>query len=539
MNTVSSDRRRFAWQVALVAVAATASLTLLTANFSTAQDRPTSAGPPSFADVIDEVSPAVVNISVRKVARIMPTADLRRLPRGAAPFDDFFERFFGAPGAPGYREMPRDSEALGSGFIIAEEGYIATNRHVIEGADEVFVTLHSGERLPAMIVGQDERTDIALLKIDAPDDLAALSFGDSDRARVGDWVLAIGNPFGLGGTATAGIISARGRDIQSGLYDDYLQIDAPINQGNSGGPVFNAAGEVIGINTAIFSPNGGSIGIGFAIPANQAKTIIAELKETGSVSRGWLGVQIQGLDEEIAQSLGLDGTDGALIADVVADGPAGRAGLMPGDVVTELDGQRVDSPKTLGRLVAAQDAGSEVSLTIYRDGRERELAVQLGELDTPAQVASVAPSRNDDVTAALGLSLEDLSPADSEALGLDADARGAVVVAVQPGSQAARQGIEPGDVIVQVNQKKVDSAGAALAELAAAVPTAAELSCCCAVAMGSGSSRSISPNSPVSRPANGSPPSAPSPPSGARFFFAVPTRGRALRAGAGIARAAA
>jgi serine protease Do len=462
MLSVSPNRDRLVRRIALVSFA-TLVLGVLVTSFSPAQDRPESfAGPPSFADVVEEVSPAVVVISVAKEARMMPTAGLRRLPPGA---DDFFERFFGAPGLPGYGDTPRRVEGLGTGFVIDAEGYIATNRHVVEGADEVFVTLESGARLPATVVGQDERTDLALIKIDAPANLVALGFGDSDRARVGDWVLAIGNPFGLGGTATAGIISARGRDIASGLYDDYLQIDAPINQGNSGGPVFNAAGEVIGINTSIISPNGGSVGIGFAIPANQAKAIIAELKETGSVSRGWLGVQIQGLDEELASSLDIAGTDGALIADVVAGGPAERAGLQVGDVVTEFAGKPVDSPKTLGRLVAEQDSGSRVELTVYRNGESREISVELGELEAPT-VASASPAQGDDVGTAVGLSLRDLSQADREQLGLDATIRGAIVVGVEDGSLAARQGILPGDVIVQVNQEPVASAQEASAALA-------------------------------------------------------------------------
>ena len=244
------------------------------------------------------------------------------------------------------------------------------------------MTLQSGEQLEAEVIGQDERTDLALIRIDAPDGLTALEFGDSDRARVGEWVLAIGNPFGLGGTATAGIISARGRDIRSGPYDDFLQIDAPTNSGNSGGPVFNTAGEVIGVNTPIYSPNGGSIGIGFAIPANQAGEILDELREQGFIERGWLGVRIRNVDRELAESLGLDAARGALIAMVEDGSPADEAGLLDGDVVTEFDGEPVDSSRTLSRLVGSSDSEDEVSIRVWRDGDSLEFTVQLGELSS-------------------------------------------------------------------------------------------------------------------------------------------------------------
>jgi serine protease Do len=472
MTYVSSARSaRPTWQVAVVAAAAAAALMLLFAGFSTAQDRSAAvpfAGTGSFADVVEYASPSVVTISVTKVTRPMPTSGLQRMPRGSSPLDEFFGRFFGEPGMPGMPGTPRESQALGSGFVIDADGFIATNRHVIEDAQDVFVTLQSGEKVAATVVGQDQKTDLALLKIDAQKGLAALGFGDSDRTRVGDWVLAIGNPFGLGGTATAGIISARGRDIQSGPYDDYLQIDAPINSGNSGGPVFNVSGQVIGINTAIFSPNGGNVGIGFAIPANQAKVVLAELKENGSVSRGWLGVELQTLDDTLADSLGLEDTAGALISSVVPGSPAERAGLMPGDVVMEFADTTVDSPKTLGRLVADRKSGSRDSLTVWRDGRSKKLSVQLGELDKPAaQVAGAGRAGGArDAGTMLGLSLKDLDPADRQALGLDSAADGAVVVRVEPGSAAAESGIEPGDVIVQVNQKHIDSASDVLDALA-------------------------------------------------------------------------
>ena len=383
-------RRRATWRYAVVAIAAIALVPLLSAGFQAADDggasRADAVVPPgavSFADVVERVSPAVVNIAVTKRTRSMPTAVWPdRVPRGGE-FEQFFRRFFDTPGStPDGPRFPREVRGAGSGFVIDAAGYIATNQHVIDGAEEIVVTLQTGEQLDAMVIGQDGRTDLALIKVDAPPELTALEFGDSDRARVGEWVLAIGNPFGLGGTATAGIISARGRDIRSGPYDDYLQIDAPINSGNSGGPVFNTAGEVIGVNTAIYSPNGGSIGIGFAIPANQAKAILDELRANGVVERGWLGVSIRSVDRELAESLGLDEARGARVARVEPGSPADRAGVLNGDVITEFDGVVVDSARTLSRLVGATDADERISIEVWRDGETLELTVELGELST-------------------------------------------------------------------------------------------------------------------------------------------------------------
>lgn len=383
----------FRWQALALIAAVIAAGSLLAAGHSHAQDRsPVSASQPaSFADVVERVSGAVVNIAVSKTATTMPTSGVPgRSPRGSSPFDEFFGRYFDVPDGRGFPMVPKQ-QGEGSGFIVDTEGFIATNYHVVDGAEEIVVTLPSGEKLDAHLVGQDSRTDLALIKVDAPSALAALEFGDSDSARVGDWVLAIGNPFGLGGTATAGIISARGRDIQSGPYDDYLQIDAPINSGNSGGPVFNTAGQVIGINTAIFSPNGGNIGIGFAIPSNQARDVIAELKEHGSLRRGWLGVEIQTIDEALVSALSLDESAGVLVTQVVPDGPADRAGLAAGDVVTRFESERVDSARTLGRLVGSRRAGDRVELRFLRDGSAHELRVELGEFDEPERVASYRP----------------------------------------------------------------------------------------------------------------------------------------------------
>ena len=382
-------RRRAKWRYAVVAISAIALAPLLSAGFQAADDgaEPGLAmAPPgavSFADVVERVSPAVVNIAVTKRSGSIPTAVWpERFPRGGE-FERFFRRFFDEQdGTSGGPRFPRQVRGAGSGFVIDADGFIATNQHVIDGAEEIVVTFQSGEQLEAVVIGQDERTDLALIRIDPPSELTALQFGDSDRARVGEWVLAIGNPFGLGGTATVGIVSARGRDIQSGPYDDYLQIDAPINSGNSGGPVFNTAGEVIGVNTAIFSPNGGSIGIGFAIPANQARAILDELREDGSVERGWLGVSIRSVDQELAESLGLVDARGARVAYVEQGSPADRAGLLDGDVIMEFAGQVVDSARTLSRLVGGTDADERVSIEVWRDGETLEFTVELGELST-------------------------------------------------------------------------------------------------------------------------------------------------------------
>ena len=378
----SLTRSRTAVMALVVGTGAVAGLSI--AGLGSAQDETSPAalsfaGPPSFADVVQQVSPAVVMVSVTADAQAYVTGG----PFAGAPFDEFFERF----GMPDQRRMvPQPRQGVGSGFIIDASGYVATNYHVVDGARAVSVTLDSGEVLPATVVGTDPRTDLALLRIDNGGDLPTLDFGDSDSARVGDWVLAIGNPFGLGGTATAGIISARGRDIRSGPYDDFLQIDAAINSGNSGGPVFNAAGEVIGINTAIFSPTGGNVGIGFAIPANQARRVLEDLRDDGAVSRGWLGVEIGPVAAD-----GLEVSDGAAITAVVPDGPAAAAGLLPGDVIVRLDGAPIDSYRTLSRLVGSLDAGDEVELEVRRGGETIGLTAELGLFDEARVQAAAQP----------------------------------------------------------------------------------------------------------------------------------------------------
>ncbi|MCE3004641.1 MAG: trypsin-like peptidase domain-containing protein, partial [Xanthomonadaceae bacterium] len=343
------------------------------------------AGAPRFADVIERVRPAVVNIATVRELRAGPgrvRMEGRAFGPGGretAPDDprlrELFRHFFGdqAPGPVG----PRHAQAAGSGFVVDPAGWIVTNRHVVADATTITVTLQDGRHFDATVKGEDEKTDLALLKVDVPQPLPAVAFGDAESARIGDWVIAIGNPFGLGGTATAGIISARGRDIRSGPYDDYLQIDAPINQGNSGGPVFDETGRVIGVNTAIFSPNGGNVGIGFAIPADTVRDVVAQLREHGRVERGWLGVEIQAVTDEIAQGLGLDAARGALVAAVEPGSPAAAAGLAPGDVVTAFAGVPVAEVRDLTRAVARAADGERASIEVWRDGARRQLTARI------------------------------------------------------------------------------------------------------------------------------------------------------------------
>src|SRR5688572_6228763 len=462
---------RFGWLAGAVG-AGVLTFSLLTLNsHTTAQPVAPRAPAPvgvSFAEVIESVSPAVVNIAVMKVESAAPTAfefSQPGSPRGQQQFPfEFFERFF--EGDPRGQVPQRRSEGQGSGFLIDASGYIVTNNHVAGGADDITVTLQDGRTFDAKLVGSDPKTDLALVKVEATG-LPYVAFGDSDKARVGDWVVAIGNPFGLGGSATAGIVSARGRDIRSGPYDDYLQLDAPINFGNSGGPVFNTAGEVVGVNTAIFSPNGGNIGIGFAIPANQAKDIVTDLREDGSVERGWLGVQIQDLDDDFVKSLRLANDKGALVNDVVADGPAARAGVQPGDVITRFNGREIDSIRTLTRTVAAASPNEPAKITVWRDGRSRELTVDLGEAQNDEAVASNAREFGGSAqsTDALGLTLRPLTDGDRATLGLPSDVSGALVAAIEPGSPAAEKGLRPGDVITRVNQEAVANVAEAVTAL--------------------------------------------------------------------------
>ncbi len=415
--------------------------------------------PGSFADLVQKVKPAVVNVSTTGKVPAWRGAPGQENPfPPGSPFEEFFKRFFenqsqSAPAAP-----MQEIHTLGSGFIIDPAGYVVTNHHVIDGADQVTVMLEDGERYDATLVGADAETDLALLKIDAGRSLPYVSLGDSDAARVGDWVIAVGDPFGLGGTVTAGIISARGRDLQSGPYDDFLQIDAPINRGNSGGPLFNDKGEVIGINSAIYSPNGGNIGIGFAIPSNQAKPVFAQLREHGYVARGWLGVEVQPVTPAIAESLGLEPETGALVAGVVPESPADKAGVRPGDVIVSYAAQDITRVRDLPRRVARTGTGQKVDIRVWRDGATRDLEVVIAaspEQEHRAAAAESGAGEPGDHAQGLGLAVVDVTPAVRERYGLPEDAQGVLVVGVEDGSPAAREGIRAGDVIEMVGQKEI------------------------------------------------------------------------------------
>lgn len=424
--------------------AAAAAFAAMCAAPLAAQARP---APDSFADLVETLSPSVVAVETGRDNAGRPERPRFRMPRGF-PFERFFERRFGAPEF----EERRRRAAAGSGFIVDPEGYIVTNHHVIDGADEIAVTLHSGERLDAELVGADTKTDLALLKVEPDAPLPALRWGDSDTVRVGDWSLAIGNPFGLGGTVTAGIVSGRGRDIAAGPYDDFLQTDAPINPGNSGGPLFDLDGGVIGVNTAIVSPSGGNVGIGFAIPAALAEPVIAQLREHGQAVRGWLGVRIQRLDDNLAAGLGVADARGALVAQVSAGGPADKAGVETGDVIVSFGDAPVDGPRRLARLVSAAPAGAEVALGVLRGGEEIGLRVEIAELVETAAAAEAG----DPAEARLGLAA---APA--------RDGAGLVVTAVAPDGPAARAGLRPGDIVREAGRRPVDSVAtldAALAE---------------------------------------------------------------------------
>jgi serine protease Do len=414
--------------------------------------------PDSFADLAEKLLPSVVNISTTQTLSGRSGPEIPQLPPGS-PFEDFFKEFFDR-NAP---QQQRKATSLGSGFIIHSNGnnesYVITNNHVIDGADEVTVILQDDTRMEAEVIGHDPKTDVAVLKVKSDRKLPAVEFGDSRKTRVGDWVVAIGNPFGLGGTVTAGIVSATARDINSGPYDDFIQTDASINRGNSGGPLFNLDGEVIGINTAIFSPSGGSVGIGFARSSASAGPVIRQLIKHGTVRRGWLGVHIQTVTDEMAEALGLDTAKGALVASVLKDGPAEKGGIEQGDVILKFDGKDVTTMRLLPRIVAETEIDKSVGVEVWRDGEVEELSVKIGEMSQEeAQASAGSPhSSGQKKVARLGLTLSPMSDAARNRFDLTDDAKGVVVVDAVPNGPAASKGVRPGDVIVEVNQREVNT----------------------------------------------------------------------------------
>ena len=419
------------------------------------------AQPIGFADIVERVKPSVISVKVNineKIAKNDGDDDASPFQPGS-PMERFFRRFGGQDGfPPGLRGGPRGRVVTGqgSGFFISADGYAVTNNHVVDGADKVEVTTDDGKTYSAKVIGTDARTDLALIKVEGGSNFPFAKLSDS-KPRIGDWVLAVGNPFGLGGTVTAGIVSASGRDIGNGPYDDFIQIDAPVNKGNSGGPAFNTEGEVMGVNTAIYSPSGGSVGIAFSIPASTVKSVIAQLKDKGSVSRGWIGVQIQPVTPDIADSLGLKKAEGALVAEPQANGPAAKAGIESGDVITKVNGETVKDARELARTIGGLSPGSAVKLDVLHKGQDKTINLTLGQL--PNSLEAKADTDNGDQGGAtrgtdvpkLGLTL---APANTVA---GAGKEGVVVTDVDPKSAAAERGFKEGDVILEVGGKSVAS----------------------------------------------------------------------------------
>jgi len=480
-NNSSSSKKKFLAAAASVAIAGAIGLTAITSTtvpvFAEAVrvDAPQA---PGFADVVEKVSPAVVSVQVK--SNINPASNG---PGGfggpggmfgGPGFDDLpdnhpLKRFFREFRGDGQNEGPRSERrserrdqqrggqqrlrpsSQGSGFFISEDGYLVTNNHVIRDGAAYTVVMDNGDELDAKLIGTDERTDLAVLKVDAERKFTYASFADDSKVRVGDWVVAVGNPFGLGGTVTAGIVSARGRDIGAGPYDDFIQIDAAVNRGNSGGPAFNLNGEVVGINTAIFSPSGGNVGIAFAIPASTAKDVVGQLMDGGSIRRGWLGVQIQPVTDEIAESVGMKDAKGALVAEAQADGPAKAVGIAAGDIITAVNGKEVEGPRELSRLVAGITPDSNVKIDVWRDGKTQSFDVKLGTLPGAKDQAAATPDSGEQSPAA---SLADfgltVTPAE--------DGNGLVITDVDSDSVAAERQVQAGDVIVAVNSREVKTA---------------------------------------------------------------------------------
>jgi len=425
--------------------------------------------PGGFADLAAKLLPAVVNVSTSQTIK----ADTKAKPEApqftpGSPFEEFFKDFLErqghGDGAPDHGQ-PRKAVSLGSGFVIDPAGLVVTNNHVIDGADEITVILQDDTSIKAELVGRDVKTDLALLRVKTDHPLVAVKFGDSDRERVGDWVLAVGNPYGLGGTLTAGIVSARSREINNNdsIYDDFIQTDAAINRGNSGGPLFDMDGDVIGINTAIFSPSGGSIGIGFAIPSTLASNIVGQLKTYGKVRRGWLGARIESVNDEVAEAMGLDKPRGVLIAGLFDKGPAQQAGLQPGDVLLDVDGRAVTDARHLERMIADEPIDQQIKIKVWRKRQEKVVDVKVGQLDesdVKTQVASIAKPDQKTTppaqTRALGLVLAEATPELREKFQLG-DSASVVITDVAKGSPAGERDLKPGDVVVEIAQQEAKS----------------------------------------------------------------------------------
>ena len=468
MSTLSPQRKR------MVIVAALAGLGMIAVaggglagslKTATAITPPTSVdhvlATPSLAGVVEAVSPAVVSIEVTHKARPALTAQQwrgQRMPEHFKRFfgEDFAERFGFTPDIEPGPMVP--SGGIGSGFIIDADGYIVTSNHVVAGAETMTVILDDGTRLDAEIVGQDVRTDLALLRVETDEPLPTVRFAAEDGTRVGDWVVAIGNPFGIGKTATFGIVSARGRGTGPNPYEDYLQIDAPINRGNSGGPAVNLHGEVIGVNTSIVSPTGGNVGIGFAVPAATARVVIDDLKAHGRVMRGWLGVHIQPVTEDIAASLGLEDTEGAIIARVQPESPAAVAGLESGDVIVAVDQVPIEDARALSRMISTIDAGAAATLTVWRDGQAMEITAAIANATPPVEPSAEMTGADEAGRLdTFGLRLENVDSEAGDGTAMDGGSGAVVVAEVAPGSAAHRKGLRPGDVIVTVGNEPVGS----------------------------------------------------------------------------------
>ncbi|SDW28257.1 serine protease Do [Litoreibacter albidus] len=409
--------------------------------------------PDSFADLAEKVSPAVVNITTSTTVAGVDQGPRPIVPEGS-PLEDFFKDFLDRQGEG---QRPRRSSALGSGFVVSEDGYIVTNNHVIDKADEIEIEFFSGEKLDAKLIGTDPKTDIALLKVESEKPLPFVSFGDSDAARVGDWVVAVGNPLGQGFSVSAGIVSQRGRAL-SGTYDDFIQTDAAINRGNSGGPLFNVSGDVIGVNTAILSPSGGSIGIGFSMASNVVTKVVDQLKEFGETRRGWLGVRIQDVTEDVAEALELASAKGALVTDV-PEGPGKKSGIKAGDVITTFDGSEVEDTRELVRLVGNTTVGKAVRVVVIRDGKSETLKVTLGRREeAESSAVPVALDKADvDESVIMGMTVAVLNDELREQLGLDTALEGLVVKDVAEDSDAFEKGLRSGDLIVEAGQQKIAS----------------------------------------------------------------------------------